>query len=116
MVLCGVGFSEAWQGVQGAKNGPWRESPARGPARPWRTLTWLFLAGLRPRRARLRFTRQRHSRVEGAHETPSDKSAEDRYGSSAVASALLPEKKGLSWAQGQSECPHGLGLRCRTSF
>lgn len=58
MVFCGSGFSEGSQGVQGAKNGLQREIPTRGLTRPWRTLTWLFLVGLRPRRARLRFARQ----------------------------------------------------------
>ena len=36
---------------------PLAEESARGAMRPWRTLAWLFLAGLRPRRARLRFTK-----------------------------------------------------------
>ena len=47
---------------KGQKNGPRREAPDRGPTRPWRTLTWLFLVGLRPRRARLRFTRHKYCR------------------------------------------------------
>ena len=64
MVSCGSGFSEVWQGVQGEENGPRREAPARGPRRPWRTLTWLFLVGLRPRSARLRFTRHKYYRNE----------------------------------------------------
>ena len=62
MVLGGVGFSEAWQGVQGGREekSPRRDSPVGGPTRPWRTLTRLFLVGLRPRRARLRFTGHRY--------------------------------------------------------
>jgi hypothetical protein len=52
------------------ENGPQRETPARGPTRPWRTLTWLFLAGLRPRRARLRFTRHNYYTTEGARRKP----------------------------------------------
>jgi hypothetical protein len=36
---------------------PLAEESARGAMRPWRTLAWLFLGGLRPRRARLRFTK-----------------------------------------------------------
>jgi len=47
---------------KGQENGPRREAPARGPTRPWRTLAWLFLVGLRPRRARLRFTRHQYCR------------------------------------------------------
>lgn len=45
------------------KNGPRQDIPVRGPARPWRTLAWLFLARLLPSRARLRFTR--HSNYSG---------------------------------------------------
>ena len=58
MVFRDVGFSEGSQGVQGQKDGLQREIPVGGLTRPWRTLAWLFLVGLRPRRARLRFTRQ----------------------------------------------------------
>ena len=47
---------------KGQENGPWRKVPARGPTRPWRTLIWLFLVGLRPRSARLRFTRRKYCR------------------------------------------------------
>jgi hypothetical protein len=61
MTACGSGFSEAWQGVQGRRRPPAEES-ARGPMRPWRTLAWLFLGGLRPRRAHLHFTKHGHYR------------------------------------------------------
>jgi hypothetical protein len=60
MVFCGIGFSRHGKVSKGQKNGPRRETPTRGPTRPWRTLSRLFLVGLRPRRARLRFTRQNH--------------------------------------------------------
>jgi hypothetical protein len=78
MVLCGLGFSEAWQGVQGEREeGPPTSKPAGGLTRPWRTLTWLFLAGLRPRRAQFRFTRQEYSIREVSGEKPREKSQEE---------------------------------------
>jgi hypothetical protein len=70
MVICSIGFLEVWQGVQGAENGPRRETPARGPTRPWRTLSWLFLAELLPSRARLRFTRQNQYTTDGGNGLP----------------------------------------------
>ena len=62
MVFCGIGFSEAWQGVQGARKRPPAGSSRQRPDAPLRTLTRLFLVGLRPRRARLRFTRHKYCR------------------------------------------------------
>ena len=52
------------------ENGLRRETPTRGLTRPCGTLTRLFLVGLRPRRARLRFTRHKHCRTTGARENP----------------------------------------------
>ena len=63
MVFGGIGFSRHGKVSKGQENGPRREAPARGPTRPWRTLARLFLVGLRPRRARRRFTRQNHYRT-----------------------------------------------------
>ena len=60
MMLAASDFRRHGKVSKGQENGPRRRTPARGPTRPWRTLTWLFLAGLRPRRARLRFTRHKH--------------------------------------------------------
>ncbi len=58
MVLCGVGFSEAWQGCPRGKKRPPAGNSRQRPEALGAPLTWLFLVGLRPRRARLRFTRQ----------------------------------------------------------
>jgi len=116
-VRCGSGFSEGWQGVQGAKNGLWREAPARGLTRPWRTLAWLFLIGLRPRRARLRFTKHGHCRKEEVGGEPSKRGnqltedIEDEE-SGAVASALLKPRRGPrgrlvspSWSMDSASLP-----------
>jgi len=67
MVFCGSGFSRHGKVSKGQENGPRQETPARGPTRPWRTLPRLFLVGLRPRRARLRFTRQNHYTANGVN-------------------------------------------------
>ena len=70
MALCGSGFSQAWQGCpRGKEMAPDGKLPpeARCAGAP---LTWLFLVGLLPSRARLRFTRQDHYRTARAGEKP----------------------------------------------
>jgi hypothetical protein len=94
MLFCGVGFSEAWQGVQGEKKKAPDEKAHRRPTRPWRTLAWLFLVGLRPRRARLRFTRRRYYRGKRAGEKPSDETQEDTCWRKTVAPAFLRRRRG----------------------
>jgi hypothetical protein len=57
---------------KGKKKAPEGRNPVGGPTRSWRTLTRLFLVGLRPRRARLRFTGHRYyiDRGQGARKGP----------------------------------------------
>jgi hypothetical protein len=61
--LAALDFRRHGKVSKGQENGLQREAPARGPTRPWRTLARLFLVGLRPRRARLRFTRHTYCRT-----------------------------------------------------
>ena len=89
MIMPASDFRRHCKMSKGQQKGPRREIPVRGPTRLWRTLTWLFLAGLLPSRARLRFTKYNHYRTEGACENPGKKYEEDQSCSSAVASALL---------------------------
>ncbi len=62
-------------------------------------LTWLFLVGLLPSRAQLRFTRRRYFTREGIHKNPRKKIQEEQVVAVRFASALLLPKKMPSWAQ-----------------
>jgi hypothetical protein len=70
MMLAASDFRRHGKVSKGQENGPRRRTPAGGPTRPWRTLTWLFLVGLLPSRARLRFTKQNHYTTGGARPKP----------------------------------------------
>jgi hypothetical protein len=96
-MACSCGFWEAWQGVQGRQR-PLADLSARGPMRAWRTLAWLFLGGLRPRRAHLRFTKHGYYSAQVAGKKLRSQSLEE---TSCVvvrfASALFLIKKKPSW-------------------
>ena len=71
-------------------------------------LARLFLVGLRPRRARLRFTGQHHYRTGGKEvfQNPTRRKREENNGCIGPSLGKRP-----SQTQSQSECPRGLGLR-----
>jgi hypothetical protein len=95
MMFAASDFGRYGKVSKGQKNGPRRAIPVRGPTRLWRTLTWLFLAGLLPSRARLRFTRHYNCKARGGfRRIPRENSQEDTSRSGAVASALLPRRRG----------------------
>jgi hypothetical protein len=70
MIMPASDFRRHCKLSKGQQNGPRREIPVRGPTRLWRTLTWLFLAGLLPSRARLRFTKHYNYSVGAFQEIP----------------------------------------------
>lgn len=63
MTFAALDFGRHGKVSKGYKNGLRRNISVRGPMRAWRTLAWIFLAGVLPSRARLRFTR--HSNYSG---------------------------------------------------
>lgn len=65
MMFAALDFGRHGKVSNGYKNGARQDIPVRGPARPWRTLPWVFLAGVLPSRARLRFTRHSNYSDEG---------------------------------------------------
>ena len=86
------------------KNGP-NSTGCQGPTGHSPALVRLFLVGLRPRRARLRFTGQNKYRT--GRSIPGR--ARNRQERTTVASAL-PAGRGPRQTRSQSECPRGLGV------
>ena len=70
MVLAASDFRRHGKDVQGPRKRPPAGNTRQRPDALGAPLTWLFLAGLRLRRARLRFTRHNHYRTEGVRENP----------------------------------------------
>jgi len=103
MIMPASDFRRHCKMSKGQQKGPRREIPVRGPTRLWRTLTWLFLAGLLPSRARLRFTKHYNYSVGAFQEIPERNQEEDTNYRSAVASALLLRKKRPSRTLSQLE-------------
>lgn len=87
---------------------PPAEESARGPMRPWRTLAWLFLGGLRPRRAHLRFTKHSYYSA-SAGKKPGSHSGNKLCRNAVCIGSSLQEKNPRG-RQGQSEIVNRLGF------
>lgn len=97
--------------------GPLAERPVRGPMPPWRTLAWLFLSGLRPRRAHLRFAKHGHYSASPTSEKPGSHPERRHVVSSCGLHRLssLPRRSPRG-RQGQSESFNRLGCKMPSVF